>query len=383
MKKHLMMVLYAGLGLGLTPVAKAEARLWDESIPVPSREELPLVKGVGFQTIQHYQPDVDGYHFLHGVALAFHERTLWASFAHNKGAENTGTEEARFRTSPDGGSTWGEIVTVDAHPSGSRLAASHGVFLSHQGKLWMFLGAFTDFRQNVHTRAYVWNKQRKSWDAQGEIVGQGFWPMQEPVRMENGNWIMAGFQAEGEYLAAVAISRGDDLLQWDLVVIPKEAGVKMWGESTVIVAGNEVVNIARSRGENALVAVSKDYGKSWTASRPGNLPMVTSKPYAGVLSNGQRYLIGTTVKDAKTRRSPLTIAVSRPNEKLFSRIFSIRDAEHPSPLVTSNPRAALSYPYAIEHEGKLYVGYSNSAGRRGNNNSAELAIIPISSLSVD
>ena len=43
--------------------------------------------------------------------------------------------------------------------------------------------------------------------------------------------------------------------------------------------------------------------------------------------------------------------------------------------------ASLSYPYAIEHEGKLYVGYSNSGGRRGNHNSAELAVIPVRELS--
>jgi hypothetical protein len=42
--------------------------------------------------------------------------------------------------------------------------------------------------------------------------------------------------------------------------------------------------------------------------------------------------------------------------------------------------ASLSYPCAVEQEGKLYVGYSNSGGRKGNHNSAELAIIPLTSL---
>ena len=48
-----------------------------------------------------------------------------------------------------------------------------------------------------------------------------------------------------------------------------------------------------------------------------------------------------------------------------------------------SPGAGLSYPCAVEHEGKLYVGYSNSAGRHGNHNSAELAIIPLSALRVE
>ena len=42
----------------------------------------------------------------------------------------------------------------------------------------------------------------------------------------------------------------------------------------------------------------------------------------------------------------------------------------------------LSYPCATEHEGKLYIGYSNGGGRRGNHNSAELAVVPIESLAV-
>ena len=111
--------------------------------------------------------------------------------------------------------------------------------------------------------------------------------------------------------------------------------------------------------------------------------MTTSKPCAGLLSNGQRYLICTTTADSGKRRSPLTIAVSRPGEDSFSRVFVIRLAVFPGGPGESLPQSALSYPCAVEHEGKLYVGYSNSGGRRGNHNSAELAIIPLTALRVD
>ncbi len=46
----------------------------------------------------------------------------------------------------------------------------------------------------------------------------------------------------------------------------------------------------------------------------------------------------------------------------------------------SHPKAALAYPYAVEHAGKLYVGYSNSNGGGNFRNSAELAVIPVASL---
>ena len=41
----------------------------------------------------------------------------------------------------------------------------------------------------------------------------------------------------------------------------------------------------------------------------------------------------------------------------------------------------LAYPYAIEHDGKLYVAYSVGFG--ANQNSAEMAVIPVAALAVD
>ena len=75
----------------------------------------------------------------------------------------------------------------------------------------------------------------------------------------------------------------------------------------------------------------------------------------------------------------MTIAVGRPGEKRFSKVYRIRDAVHAGPG-ESGPSNRLSYPYAVEHEGRLYVIYSNDGGRGGNRNSAELAVIPVQSL---
>jgi hypothetical protein len=159
----------------------------------------------------------------------------------------------------------------------------------------------------------------------------------------------------------------------------------------VFVNGLHIVNIARYGAEaKALIAVSEDYGRHWTPSLPSNLPMTTSKPYAGTLSTGENYLIGTTTSDCGRDRSPLTIALTRPGKNVFEKVYVIRHAESSGPG-ESHSHAALSYPYAIEHRGYLYVAYSNSGGEVGrvgkgrelaNNNSAELAVIPIQSLQV-
>lgn len=369
-------------------VAAAESYvLWAAERTPPNAAECPLVEDVEFSIIKARRPDVDGYSWLHGVGLCWHKDRLYASFGHNKGRENTASEEARGRVSNDGGRTWSGVFTID--PGVGNLAVSHGVFLSHEGTLWAFQGAFYDDFQRTHTRAYVLHEQTGRWRAKGVVVDEGFWPMQEPLRMDDGNWIMAGARIAKGYpdkvghLPAVAISHGDDLTAWDLIVIPSDDSVpvgSIWGESTVIVDGPTILNISRWGTPIALASISSDYGRTWTAARPSNLPMAASKPYAGILSTGQRYLICTTTADSGNRRHPLTIAVSRPGEEEFSRVFRIRDAVHEGPG-ESHPNAALAYPYAVEYEGKLYVGYSNSGGRGGNHNSGELAVIPLEALS--
>jgi len=91
-------------------------------------------------------------------------------------------------------------------------------------------------------------------------------------------------------------------------------------------------------------------------------------------------MIGTIAADAGFKRCPLAIAVSRPGQTLFSRIFCITDR-----TMRDNPQKAqphLAYPYAIEYGKKLYVVYS-AALERGNLNDAELAVIPIDDLKME
>ncbi len=373
-----------------TCAAEALCLLWDPAAPLPKAADIPRLKGVEFHVIKRYEFDRDGYRFLHGVALAWHKGRLYASFGHNRGGENTDTEEARFTVSDDGGRTWSEVHTIDSAGEPG-LGASHGVFLSLSGRLWAFHGAYHGTMQEVHTRCYLLDEARGAWQPRGVVIQDGFWPLNGPSRMADGNWIMAGIRVGRGNPAAVAISRGDEVTRWNLVVIPPAPGLgAIWGESAVIAQGNRVVNIARYGAQAlALVAASEDFGRVWSASRPSNLPMAASKPCAGVLSNGRRYLIGSMSADGGHRRSPLTIAVSRPNAELFSNVFVIRHAEFPDGPGESHRNAALSYPCAVEHEGKLYVGYSNNGGNVGrkgtgrelwNNNSAELAVIPLDQL---
>lgn len=83
------------------------------------------------------------------------------------------------------------------------------------------------------------------------------------------------------------------------------------------------------------------------------------------------------IMTADASRSPLLS--SEPGKEVFSKVFVIRHAKH-SGQGETHAKAALSYPCATEHEGKLNVGFSNNGGRSGNLNSAEMAVIPIENL---
>ena len=394
MKYTLTLITALLLATSVLHAAGEPGTLWDPSRPVPKRSELIQIPGVRFSVIKPYEFQKDGYRFLHGVALAWYKERLFASFGHNKEGENTPAEEARYCVSEDDGKTWGEVRTIDSGRDG--IGISHGVLAVHQGNLWSFNGSYHRGYVDTATRAYIYNDDGR-WEPKGPIIEGGFWPLQTPTKMADGNWIMSGvrldkFRHKGTYPPAVAISHGDDFMKWDLVVIPVLADANIWGESGVILNGKQVINIARYGAEaKALMAISEDCGRTWTESRPSNLPMATSKPCAGTLSNGQSYLIDTTTADSGGRRAPLTIAVTPPGKTVFSKIFVIRGSEFPEGPGESHPKAYLSYPDAVEHNGYLYVGYSNSGGNAGrvgtgtqlyNTTSAELAVIPIKNIEV-
>ena len=367
------------------PKLTAGLPLWDATQELPQAADLPQVAGAEFHVIKKKRPDTDGAKWTLGVGLAWHKGKLYASYGFNKGPENTATEEAHVRVSNDGGKSWAGPVVMDA--GAGDLGVSHGVFLSHQDKLWAFMGAFyahTQLYHRVHTRAYTLNETSGQWEPRGAVLEGGFWPMQEPLKMPDGNWIMSGFRIGGQFgqpgnLPAVAISQGDDFTKWELIVIPAGPGLgNIWGESAVIVEDKRILNIARyGKKALALLSMSADHGRTWTPAAASNLPMATSKPYAGILSTGQRYLVCTTTADTGGSRSPLTIAVSKPGESEFSKVLLIRTSVSDKTPGVSAPNADFSYPYAVEHEGKLYIGYTHKSHAAN-----ELAVIPVQSLEV-
>jgi hypothetical protein len=117
------------------------------------------------------------------------------------------------------------------------------------------------------------------------------------------------------------------------------------------------------------MSTSTDCGRTWTTPAETDFPVVYAKMFAGTLSTGQHYLLSNTPGRAH-RRDLLTIAVTKPGERVFSKMWKLRDGYAAD--LEAGPE--WSYPSAIEHGGKLFVVYTSEKHH------CALSVIPIASI---
>lgn len=374
---HASRVLPVCLALTLEAAFAVETpyELWSGP-PIPEVQDIPWLDVV---THVRVHAAVEGeYQFLHGASIVEHEGTLFASWANSPVDENSADEVVRCRRSTDGGLTWSEPEVIAPGFPDSPERHSHAPFLSHRGRLWAFVarwgvGPGKRFA-GLKTEAFALDEQTDRWVSRG-IVGHDVWPCVEPLRMADGNWITAGPDKDARR-PGMMISHGGNLMEWDTVRIPNPKGIPIsFAETTVILDGQHLLAIIRPRSpRRALVAESRDLGRTWSPCRVSNYPMSDAKPYAGVLSTGQRYLIANFPAEGLPQRHTLVIAVGVPGARTFSRLWKIRFGPSKAPLGGRAKGRQWSYPYAHEHDGKLYVVYSISKEDCG------LSIIPLRAL---
>jgi hypothetical protein len=351
--------------------------IWDPAVPFPAFDEMPDLDIVTHVAVERAQPA--GYHYLHESAIAWHNGALYLGWANHRTHEVNVTDELiRGRRSTDGGLTWSAPAIWAAAPLGGGVSYNHPVLASHAGRLW---GFFTRWEaERPRTEILTLDEATGQWDLCGAHI-PGFLPFRPPMQLRDGNWIIGGELFW--YESAVAISHGDDFTTWDVVQLPRPDAIRLvYPETALMDLGDRLVAICRPSGNTtAPTAMSADYGRTWTPLQLSNFPLAESQPYCGVLSTGQHYLITDNLDEG---RALITIAVTAPGETHFSRIWKLRHQQFPKRRLFGGYGAGSlighptewSYPAAIEHDGKLFISYTQGK------EDCVLSIVPVSVLAV-
>lgn len=349
--------------------------IWAMDRPLPDYRNMRILRQVEHRRIHECDAD---YRFLLGVSIVEHKGVYFSAWGASEKDENDAKSIFAYKTSKDA-LVWSAMKPVTPKPVGPD-AHGHGVLLSTDDTLWAFAprAHFADIMEypNLRMEVFRFNEARQAWESKGESA-PGFWPLCEPQKMDDGNWIMGGAvpHRAPRCDAAVAISQGDDLTKWMVVTIPFQKVT--WGETTVLVDGPQVRAFIRPSADDLplITAVSRDFGRTWSTQTNSNLPVSASKPYAGKLSSGLCYLIVNIPVPGLGARDTLAIVLSRPGSAVFTDLRVIRQGKLPLPRTSgAGIGEQWAYPYAIERNGKLYVVYA------GTKENAELSVIDLTEL---
>lgn len=346
--------------------------LWNNEIPFPDYENLETVQGIEYIDLH---TAIDGeYQFALGNAIIKYNGVFYASWANSWRNENDNNTIVTQKNSYDGGYNWVNKKQITRTDEG--YGRSHGVYFEYNNTLYFFCAKATfetSTYKNLRTEVYVLNDDDE-FESLGIIADSLFWPMCEPLCLDDGSIIMAGLTATtcvpwGYGKASVARCNGKDLTKWEVTVLPDEDQIMIWGESTILKNGNMLIAIIRAEfHDNAIVSYSKDNGISWTSVEESNFPASWSKLYAGTLSSGKNYIVFNL---QGRNRDTLVIATGY---GAFDKVQIIRDGFDALPKYWDNNE--WCYPYAFEdaEQKKLFVTYAK------NKEDCEIAIIPLENL---
>jgi len=335
--------------------------LWEPHTPFPRKEDLRYPAGA--TDVMVHRAGADRYSFLHDAAIVAHKGTLLAAWYNCPRGEMVGESLIRGRRSQDGGRTWSEVRVIAADRRKQGIMYVPVACLSWGGRLHAYVTNMKGGPDLVHQcEVFLLDEKTRAWASRGFVAGP-FLPNCSPKRMDDGNFLMAGRMADRPgrkpTIPAVAISRGEELTApWSLAPLLPSGKLAngqsiRFPETTAIIEGKEIAALVRREKGNSLVFFSHDYGRTWSPPREHNFPMASSKIYAGTLSTGQRYVLCNL--PSPVRRSLLVIAVSRPGQKVFSKMWKIRDGY--CQALRSGPE--WSYPCATEVGGRLHVVYTS------------------------
>ncbi|NLE12750.1 MAG: exo-alpha-sialidase [Clostridiales bacterium] len=333
-----------------------------------------LEKDKSVKSYEVYMPNEE-YAFLHESAIIAYKGVLYASWYNCPSKELHGRTPIRGRRSYDGGVTWSEVETIADDPTG-RILWCPPVYGIDNGRLYMLINEMVAPDHMHALDLFVLNEETDRFEM--------LWSRPIPhklntnvVTLPNGRLMLPGRIAELDGFPntpSVLISDSGHIdAEWRLVKIA-ENGILPDGSSLVhpelscILDGERVIMFCRDDNRRVpLLYLSEDCGETWSGPCSCDIPFSNSKIYAGNLSNGGSYVIGSLYPG----RSKLTIFFSETTKPEFTRGVILQNGYS----AELGYGTAWHYPCAYEYDGKLYVIYTVQHETKGRG--AALSVIPL------
>jgi len=307
------------------------------------------------QTYWVHKPD-DRFQFLHESAIIEYKGILYASWYNCPRKELQGYTPICGKRSLDGGKTWSQLEILDEDPSGTIMFCPP-VYGIQGGQLYMFMNEMVA-PDHIHSlNLYILDETTGLF----KLLWRRPIPFKlntNVISLTNGKLLLPGRVGELDGFPntpAVLISdsgRIDDT--WRLVKIAPDGDLPdgkalVHPEISVMIEGNTLYMFNRNDQRRVpLVYASTDCGESWSPAHSHDIPYVSSKIYAGDLSDGSHFLIANT---DRFDRSKLEVFFTAQCSIPFTKRLTLFDNEHSAlPGVHR-----CHYPCAWESDGNLYV----------------------------
>lgn len=254
----------------------------------------------------HY-PKNKEFSFSIGPNITSYQNELFVLWGSSKRDENDDYSLIAVKKSADFGVTWSPLQYINAPLKG--FALSHGVFLHYKNNLYI-LAPQAKFSNNhkyiypeLHTVLFRYDRSTNNWVYQQITTGKSdnFWPLDNPLVLDNGTQVIGGIQPVRFPLGHPAIAIMKNLNLWTIIRIPT-GNKKVWGETTVLKNDSELwafIRSGQSLPRKVYFSKSEDKGLTWTEIQETKILSDKSKLFAATLSNKTKLLCRSLNSRAK------------------------------------------------------------------------------------
>lgn len=308
-----------------------------------------------FEMKKLHEPD-EKFSFLHEAAIIEYHGVIYTAWYSCLEEELKGYTPICGKRSYDGGKTFTDLEII-CEDKNEKIMYCPPVFGICDDKLYMMVNQMVAPDHMHSLDLYVLNNETQKFEFLWSRPS-GFKLNTNVVKLPNGKLMLPGRVGELDkfpYTPAVLISDSGKIdAPWRLVKIAEneklpDGQILIYPEISVMCVNDVLYMFCRNDYRRvSLVYISRDFGETWSKPLSHDIPYVSSKVFAGNLSDGRSYLIANI---EEFDRSKLAIYFANKGETEFSKRMILFDKQ----ALCLQGDVACHYPAAFESEGKLYI----------------------------